>query len=156
MTTSPSSRRLLLVEDDPAIGRLLARFLGVAGYAVTRASTQAEALTLLLSQSWEVLLTDKNLPDGSGLTIAAAAREQFEELPIVLMTAYPEPLRATSIDGYLAKPFKSLPLVLSTLELAFERRAMARTRAQLSQTINAARGDVAPPNPSPSPSRKAG
>lgn len=156
MNPSTPSRRLLLVEDDPAIGRLLARFLGIAGYAVTRAATQAEALQLLLAQRWELLLTDKNLPDGSGVTIATAAREQFDDLPIVLMTAYPEPLRATSIDGYLAKPFKSLPLVLSTLELAAERRAMARTRAQLSQTLSTARSEALPPNPSPSPSRKAG
>lgn len=154
---TPSTRSLLLVEDDPAIGRLLARFLGLAGFAVTRASTKGEAMQLLLAKRWELLLTDKNLPDGSGLDIASAARAQFEELPIVLMTAYPEPLRASAIDGYLAKPFKSLPLVLSTLEDALERRALALTREQLTHTLNSGKAaQSAPPAPSPSPSRQAG
>ena len=67
--------RLLLVEDDPAVRRLVTDHLRRQGVAVTVASTVAAALTAVRHSAFDVTILDLALPDGSGLDVLRALRE---------------------------------------------------------------------------------
>ena len=59
-------KQIFLVEDDTAIAKNLTRLLRTEGFAVTLASTQAEAFTLLDGKRFDLALIDISLPDGNG------------------------------------------------------------------------------------------
>ncbi len=67
--------RILLVEDDVDVRPLLEHILLDAEFAVTAVETEANALALLDKQPFDLVVTDVNLPDGSGLKVADRAKE---------------------------------------------------------------------------------
>ena len=87
------SGKILIVEDDEVLGRVLRRVLSQEGYSVILATTVAQAIELDLEQRPQVGLLDLCLPDGDGVQLADALRAQHPGLPLVLMTAYPSRLR---------------------------------------------------------------
>jgi CheY-like chemotaxis protein len=115
--------RILLVDDDPNILETAKDILEDAGYEVAVASTMAEGLTALQGQTYQILLSDLNLPDGSGLKLAERAKELAPSLRIMLMTgqidgAQPAGLQARQdgvVDDYLVKPVNP-PTLLRALE----------------------------------------
>lgn len=78
-------RRILLVEDDRSLGATLTDRLGRERYEVIWVTTRAEA-EARLSESWDLIILDVMLPDGSGFTLAGTIRGR-SSAPIVLMTA---------------------------------------------------------------------
>ncbi|MFV3074557.1 response regulator [Niveispirillum fermenti] len=121
---------VLICEDDPDIGRLLALMLGRAGYATSVASTAAEALDMLERHRFDAMTLDLMLPDLPGLTLFRAVRDRAEtrELPIIVVTASGDAGRAAvegdavGIIDWLTKPIEE-PRLLSAL-----RRAAAISR----------------------------
>jgi DNA-binding response OmpR family regulator len=100
--------RLLLVEDDPKLGPLLARALSAEGYAVTLARSVAEVRRLV--PELEVAIVDWMLPDGDGLEVCTALRRRGIEAPLLVLTARGETRdRVAALDlgadDYLTKPF---------------------------------------------------
>jgi CheY-like chemotaxis protein len=88
VVTSP---RLLLVEDNTALERILTLHLSRLGFQVTSAGTGEDALALLRGNALvpDVLVTDIMLPGMTGLELALQLRDRFPQLPSVLITAYP-------------------------------------------------------------------
>ncbi len=78
--------KLLLVEDDILLGETLMERLAKEGYAVDWAQTQAEGEKALAAGSFDLVLLDVGLPDGSGFDLARKIRSS-KEVPIVFMTA---------------------------------------------------------------------
>ena len=78
--------RILLVEDDEVHSRVLGRWLETAGYQVTIAAGAAQALALRHAR-WDILVSDIDLPDGSGVELAAAFKTADPALPVLLLTA---------------------------------------------------------------------
>jgi CheY-like chemotaxis protein len=144
---------VLVVEDDASVRHLVSRVLEARGMRPTTVGNALEALALLSSSVFTAVLLDKNLPQMSGLELAQKIRESWPELPIVLMTAFPESgmLSKAPIDGYLPKPFRHLDDVPRGLELAVERRArqveVSKLQSRLSTVQDALR---LVPKPSPS------
>ena len=132
-------KRVLVVDDDEAVRRLVDHVLRHAGYEVVLALDGKEALARLDS-SFEVLLCDKNLPLVPGTQVVLEARAKFPRLTTVLMTAAPEALSLTTLglDGYLAKPFRSNALVVHTLNAALERHAQKDKRHELESQLQGA------------------
>lgn len=132
-------KRVLVVDDDEAVRRLVDHVLQHAGYEVVLAIDGKEALEKL-DASFEVLLCDKNLPLLPGTQVVLEARARFPRLTTVLMTAAPEALSLTTLglDGYLAKPFRSNALVVHTLNAALERRAQKEKRQELETQLQGA------------------
>lgn len=105
---SPTSMQFLVVEDDVAVGRLLARLLGAHGETL-HAGSVGEALALLGDgRSIHGLIIDVGLPDGSGLEVAARARELQRDVAILIISGSVDGrlLRETQATGaqYLLKP----------------------------------------------------
>jgi DNA-binding response OmpR family regulator len=101
--------RLLLVEDDPKLGPLLARVLNANGYVVTLAASAKEAVTVKGSDV-DLAVVDRMLPDGDGLSVCTGLRRNDFEGPILVLTAKAETRDRVQaldlgVDDYLTKPF---------------------------------------------------
>ncbi len=84
--------RILLIEDDPAYARLIERMLGMSpvGFHVTVADRLTSALSELYKGRFNLILTDLNLPDISGLDTIDALRSVEKSLPIIVLTGNEE------------------------------------------------------------------
>jgi two-component system response regulator HydG len=83
--------RILLVEDDEEIGRLLERVLISAGYEVDRSYAVAGACSHLDRRSYELVLADARLPDGTGMDVADRAIEKGAKALIIAGSALLHP-----------------------------------------------------------------
>jgi len=93
-------RRILLVEDDPDAALFATHILTRrGGFEVTHTSDPVAALALASEQSWDLVLTDLNLPNMSGLELLGTLRQMLPGLPIVLCTATPRDEWTASVDG---------------------------------------------------------
>jgi DNA-binding response OmpR family regulator len=104
--------RLLLVEDEARLGTLLQATLTDAGFAVDRVNSLADARDALRPAIHDVVLLDRGLPDGDGLTLVAELRASRSETPVLIMTARDAVIdRVAGLDAgaddYLVKPFAS-------------------------------------------------
>jgi two-component system alkaline phosphatase synthesis response regulator PhoP len=112
------SARILVVEDDPDIAELVARYLDKAGYASERAASGREALAAITARPPDLLVLDLMLPHVDGLEVCRVIRgnNAVAGLPIIMLTARAdESDRIVGLelgaDDYLAKPFSPNELV---------------------------------------------
>jgi len=136
--TSPVRPRLLVVDDEADIMRLVSLAMMARGFDVDTASTLVEANARLDTNTYNVVLTDKNLKGATGLELIDALAIKAPTTAIVLMTAYPEGAlgRIASLDGYIAKPFRSLDVVAESLKDAIDRRQRALQRQKLATQLD--------------------
>lgn len=104
-------RRILLVEDDPGVGPLLEYVLLSEGYSVHLVETVAEAVLLLESRAYDLVLTDVMLPDGSGLGIADAAKARDIKTLVITGHAFRVPAEELARHDVLTKPLRPRQLV---------------------------------------------
>jgi PAS domain S-box-containing protein len=96
-------KRVLVVDDTAPLRDFVAGHLERAGYEVMTAAGVRTAAEALAAESFDLLLTDVSLLDGSGTVLARSVRAVQPELPVVLMTGSDE--TDASFDGVLTKPF---------------------------------------------------
>lgn len=120
--------RILIIEDDPDIAELIARYLQQAGHVIDRLSTGAEAIRRVRSTSPELIILDIMLPGVDGLRVCQALRSDTEtaRVPIIMVTARDEESDRVSgldlgADDYVTKPFS--PKELTARVNALLRRA---------------------------------
>jgi two-component system, OmpR family, alkaline phosphatase synthesis response regulator PhoP len=125
--------RILIVEDDPDIAALVARYLDKAGFATERAATGREAIQAITERKPDLVVLDLMLPQMDGLEVCRLVRshEATSAVPIIMLTARAEESERIvglelGADDYLAKPF-------SPNELVARVRALLR-RAQRTAT----------------------
>ena len=109
MAARAPRRRVLIVEDEPALRASYQRFFADQ-FDLAFAGTGAEALAQLAGFSPEVMVLDLRLPDTDGIALLQRVRESHPALPVVVTTAYVsmEPLMNVldlGHSGYLVKPF---------------------------------------------------
>ena len=101
--------KILVVDNDEKILSILREYLELCHYSVETVSTGLEALQLLRSKQFTLLLTDIVMPDISGLGLIEITRKEFPELPIIAMTGFGKQVKnlasERSPDFYLEKPF---------------------------------------------------
>ena len=107
--------RLLLVDDDPSLLRLLTLRLEGEGYQVINADSAETALALLAKQSVDVVLSDLRMPGLDGMSLFDEIAKRYKGLPVILMTAHgsiPEAVAATQrgVFGFLTKPLNPAEL----------------------------------------------
>ena len=103
--------RILLVEDDQNVRVLLEHVLIDGGYVVDSTTTVAEAKLFLDSVSYELLLADGRLPDGTGMALAEHA--QASGVKTLIITGYAFQLASQDLGRYefLMKPVRPAELV---------------------------------------------
>jgi DNA-binding response OmpR family regulator len=139
VTEPGASRKVLLVDDDPVMTRLVRKILADNGFqSVTQAATGRDALELL--DGVDVVLLDHQLPDTTGLEVLEAIRTRPQPPAVILITAHGnESLAATALrrgaDDYLAKDVSLAQLLPQVLE------RVRRTR-ELRKALVAAERDL--------------
>jgi two-component system response regulator QseB len=118
--------RVLLVEDDPMIGRAVVRGLHDGGYAADWVRDGAEAELALANGVYDLALLDLGLPRRDGLEILKAVRGSGKDLPVVVITArdaLEDRVRGldSGADDYLVKPF-DLDELLARIRAVLRRR----------------------------------
>ena len=108
--------RILVAEDDEKVGGFLEQGLREEEFEVGRGRDGEEALSLALSQTYDLILLDYMLPRKSGPEVASALRSQGRQTPILMLTARdaPEDIErclASGADAYLTKPFRFADLL---------------------------------------------
>jgi DNA-binding response OmpR family regulator len=111
--------RILFVDDEPVIRSSWSAILTREGFAVNSASSVAEALSLITTAKFDVLISDLNIGEpGDGFTLVSAMRRVQPEAVTMILTGYPafqSALRAIheQVDDFLTKPTEPEQLVNS-------------------------------------------
>jgi CheY-like chemotaxis protein len=108
---SSKKRQLMVVDDSEAIQKILSRILSFMGYDVTLAGNGLEAATLFLTGSYDLVMTDFQMPLTNGWELSRIVKEKPPNTPVVVITGASddkvwEKLNTNSIDSIIPKPFK--------------------------------------------------
>jgi len=128
MTTyGPPAGKILVVDDEPAIRRLLRSTLGVQDYVVLEAASVAQALEVLEREKVDLIILDLGLPDGDGFEVISKLRPDSQVPIVVLSSRDDERGKVQALDAgaddYVTKPF-------GVEELVARIRAALRHRVQ--------------------------
>src|SRR6202042_2759850 len=108
----PVSHRVLLVDDDDALREMMTATLALKGFDVVAAANVTQALKLITTQSFDVLITDLHMPDPSdGFAVITAMRHSQPEALTLLVSGYPDVKSAMDAivleaDQIMMKPFE--------------------------------------------------
>jgi two-component system, OmpR family, KDP operon response regulator KdpE len=113
-----TKKHILVVDDEPAIGKFLRIHLSNAGYEVITTTRGAEAIELIRTQEPDIVLLDIVMPDMTGIEVLSSVRA-FSQLPIIVFTGRPEIVQIAKQFGasdYIPKPF-NLDLLTEKIRL---------------------------------------
>ena len=133
--------RVLLVDDDPLLRRLVTEQLALSGFAVASAASGEEALKSVAESDYDVVLLDINMPGLSGLDALREIRKVEDAPEVVMLTADTslqtgiEAMRHGAYD-YLTKP-STLDEIEAVVRKADEKRRLVRQNASLRAAVRA-------------------
>jgi len=136
--------RILIVDDERSMRKILASNLVQDGHIVTEASGVAEAVACLAANRYDAVITDQKMPDGQGLDVLARAREMDPALAVVFLTAFAsvelavESMRQGAFD-FITKPFQP-DVVGATARRACEHTELLRENGLLRLTVDRLEG----------------
>ncbi|MFB6364125.1 ATP-binding protein [Paenibacillus elgii] len=126
---------ILAVDDDPVNLNVLVGILSSEPYRITTAQSAREALELLDTQQWDLLIADVMMPHMSGYELTQKVREQYSlsELPVVLLTARSQPADIytgfkSGANDYVTKP-------VDALELQYRIRALITLKQSIQERL---------------------
>lgn len=116
------AHRILVVDDDPGVLRLLSIRLKSQGYEVTTAHSGEEALSNFEGVRPHLVITDLRMDGMDGMTLFQNLRQNHPTLPVIILTAHgsiPEAVKATKsgVFGFVTKPFEA-PALLQQVQTA--------------------------------------
>jgi DNA-binding response OmpR family regulator len=100
-------KRILIVDDEPGIGKVLSIHFKNSGLDVTATTSGAEAVELIRNQEPDIVLLDVLMPDVNGMIVLDRVRA-FSQVPIIMFTGRPEIAQAARENGAndcVGKPF---------------------------------------------------
>ncbi len=131
--------QVLVIDDDPLVGKTLLDLLGLHGYAATRVESGERAIEELAAGAYDTVLLDLRLPGMSGFETCARIRELHgPHLPVIMMTAFGDAVAVrrgyeAGADDFLHKPIDTPALVVKLrafLRLKATHDELARSREQ--------------------------
>jgi two-component system response regulator PilR (NtrC family) len=131
--------RVLVVDDERSMQEFLEIFLRSEGYQAVTADSFGSAMIHLEGDEFDVIVTDIQMPDGTGLELLRAVQKQTPETPVVMMTAYAstETAIAAMKEGaydYITKPFK-VDEIRVVVEKAIEKKLLATENRRLKSEL---------------------
>jgi two-component system response regulator AtoC len=104
------TKRILVVDDEPFVGEAIKMMLAFDGHEVRIATSGKEALAVLETDTFDLVITDFAMPAMKGDALAAAIKVLLPKQPIVMITAYAEMLQSSGhplpgVDVLIGKPF---------------------------------------------------
>ena len=136
--------KILIVDDEPHLRRILVSNLKQAQHEIVEASGVGEARRALGEQEFDALITDQKMGDGEGLDVLAAARDTDTSLSVVFLTAFAtielavESMRCGAFD-FITKPFVP-EVVLASAVRAIEHTRLLRENGRLRDAVERLEG----------------
>jgi len=138
-------QRVLIVDDDPDIQRLVSYNFGQAGFEVATAGTGRKALESVQKQAPDLIILDLMLPDIDGMEVCRTLRQRdnSRRIPIIMLTARGEEIDRVigfelGADDYVSKPFSQRELILRVKSI------FRRMKEQRSDMLRAGRIQIYP------------
>jgi DNA-binding NtrC family response regulator len=132
--------KILIVDDEPGLRRILATNLAQEGYEILEASGVAEARHLLAEEILDAVITDQKMRDGAGLDVLACARGEDPALSVVFLTAFAtielavDSIKRGAFD-FITKPFAP-EVLIATARRAAEHTRLLRENDTLRGTVD--------------------
>jgi len=138
-------QRVLIVDDDPDIQKLVSYNFGQAGFEVATAGTGQKALESVQKQAPDLIILDLMLPDIDGMEVCRTLRQRdnSRRIPIIMLTARGEEIDRVigfelGADDYVSKPFSQRELILRVKSI------FRRMKEQRSDMLRAGRIQIYP------------
>jgi len=131
--------RILLIDDDLNLGRVIGHQLRQQGYEVDTYTNGVEALTRFKNENYALVISDIQMPEISGIDILKQIRHQNSEVVVILITAYGSVDNAVEAcklgaDDYITKPF-GLEQLLFVIEKALRLRKLQLENKNLKDVL---------------------
>ncbi len=132
--------KVLIVDDEPAIIEFVEYLLVADKFEVSSAINLADARDCLKEKAFDLLILDKNLPDGSGLDLAAEVSDATSDVAVVMMSAYAsvdstvEAIQLGVAD-FMVKPIDDVPSFRARIGRVLEVQRLRASNAQLLQDL---------------------
>jgi two-component system, NtrC family, response regulator HydG len=136
--------KILIVDDESSMRRILASNLALDRHVVTEASGVSQAVGYLAVNRYDAVITDQKMPDGQGLDVLARVREIDPAVAVVLLTAFAtvelavEAMRQGAFD-FVTKPFQP-DVVRATARRACEHTQLLRENGLLRLSVDRLEG----------------
>ena len=136
--------KVLIVDDEPNMRRILKANLRMDNHTCVEASNSSEAATRLSKEDFDVVVTDQKMPGGTGLDVLRAVQECDPTTSVIFLTAVGtvelavESMRQGAFD-FLTKPFE-IDVMRATIRRACERTFLLRENAVLRTTVRKLEG----------------
>ncbi len=137
--TECQTAKILIVDDEPDIGRILSIWLKTAGYDCATATSGEQALELLQDLKFQLVVSDIMMPGMSGIDLLGFIKDLFPEVAVILVTAVDD--RKTAIMtlelgayGYVIKPFDRNEILINVAN-ALERRRLKLLSREYEQSL---------------------
>ncbi len=119
--------RALIVDDEDSVRQMLRLALADEGWELAEADSAESALALLGRESFDLLITDKNLPGKSGVDLVRQVREHNDAIAVIMMTSFGSVENALTmldlnVSAYLEKPFEDIFAVARAARASIEQR----------------------------------
>lgn len=142
-----ASRKVLVVDDDPVVGKSFNRVLAAKGYAVITAQNGEDALRKLSAEKYDLVYTDIKMPGMSGIEVAERVKASQPWLPVVVITGYgtladQQRAEAAGVSGFLNKPLSPAIIESSASKALAEQEQFASIAAPVFSEDAAARESV--------------
>lgn len=127
-------KKILVIEDEKEIQRIIEAFLKNAGYEVKTADDGLEGITILQEYNFDLILLDIIIPKIDGYTVCEMIRKN-SNIPIIILTALTDEESQLKgfdklADDYITKPF-SMPIVLKHIEAILRRADNSRENTNI-------------------------
>ena len=113
-------QRILLVDDEPGLLRIFHTALKIYGYEVVGCTSAAEALERLGRETFDLVISDVNMPKCGGLELLQMIRKLHPELPVIVMTGRPSAEVERKATEHGASSYLIKPIMPTKLRAAIE------------------------------------
>jgi putative two-component system response regulator len=139
MTENSSPTRILVVDDEPNISRLVSQLLTVKGYESRVCDSGAQALAAIAEEEFALVISDINMPGMSGIELLATVKNTRPGTAFIMLTAVDDHATAVrSLElgafGYIIKPFEANELFINVSN-SLRRRVLELERDQYEQRL---------------------
>jgi two-component system NtrC family response regulator len=134
-----SKRKILIVDDDASIRKVLGFILKEAGYEVRATGSAADAISTIGGERPDLVLTDIKMPEMDGIALLNEIKRKDESIPVIILTAFGsvetavEAMKRGAVD-YLTKPISRDELKL-TVKKSLRMQELERENVALRETI---------------------
>ncbi len=125
-------KKIMLIDDEPDVLEILKEFLEFLQFKVSIFEHPNEALQQFLSEHYDIIITDINLPEIDGFELIKKFRQIDTTIPIIVISGYIDEVKKEQIlnigaNGYLEKPF-NLKQLQSTIENIYSGEESCKTQ----------------------------